>query len=102
MSLLELFLDGEQKGEAVNSGARRRKATNERLTRQRLKWMLEISSMDCEWSNRDGIGPDETVGKLKEALSYRRITRIQLLRDVCPQSVLVSLRGAVVLVKGRG
>jgi hypothetical protein len=52
--------------------------------------------MDCEWSNRDGIGSDETVGKLKEALSYRRITRIQLLRDV------LSAIGFGELKEGRG
>ena len=78
--MLGLFLDGEQKGEAANNGARRRKATNERLTRQRLKWMLEISRTQCEWLNADGPVPKRrrTLGKLKAALSERRITRIEL------------------------
>ena len=39
MPCRKLFLDEERKGEAANDGTRRRKATNERLTRQRLKWI---------------------------------------------------------------
>jgi hypothetical protein len=57
MPLLRLFLDGAQKGEAVNNGVRRRNATNERVTRQRLKWMLETLRMHCEWWNADGSVP---------------------------------------------
>ena len=74
----KLFLDGERKGEAANNSTRRRKATNERLTRQRLKCMLEISCEHCEWSRGDRAGPKRTTGELNEALSERRITRIEL------------------------
>jgi hypothetical protein len=62
--LFPLFLDGEQRGEAVDDGTRRRKATNERLTRQRLEWMLEIPCMFCEWSTSAGSAPKRATGEL--------------------------------------